>query len=305
MAATRSCICARQVRHDAQQPLDQHELPAVVHLVLLGAQQHFEPGFAGRLHALRGSHLLAQEIFRQSLQQLRELLALRAQHADDLRLRTPHLFLGAQRAKETEEVEPIQRGSPFDDVYLLVETRRHRDMHQRLRHGSRLGCGPEAVVLLGNVLGYGDGVLPYRAKALSEFFRSVVVHPCILRGQTHFPQYPRFAVRHTPPNGSLEPCPGRVPAKALREVENLHDEPPPDAEKANRKINLSCVLPCGATLMGANGVPAKLSRGLLQPHSYSGLRCVLALESIRDPDCHFHARGCRVGAPWLELSLVC
>ena len=50
---------ARQVRHDAEQPLDQHELPAVVHLVLLGAHQHLKPGLAGRRHALRGTHALA------------------------------------------------------------------------------------------------------------------------------------------------------------------------------------------------------------------------------------------------------
>src|SRR3954466_14101831 len=42
---------AREVRDDAEETLDEHELAAVVHLVLLGAHEHLEARLVGRLHA--------------------------------------------------------------------------------------------------------------------------------------------------------------------------------------------------------------------------------------------------------------
>ena len=47
-------------------------------------------------------------------------------------------------------------------------------------HLARIALTPEEEqklsAQLGNILGYNDGVLPHRAKALSQFFRSVVNH---------------------------------------------------------------------------------------------------------------------------------
>ena len=41
----RSCFAlTRQVRHDPENPLNQHQLSAMVHLVLLHAEDHFESG---------------------------------------------------------------------------------------------------------------------------------------------------------------------------------------------------------------------------------------------------------------------
>jgi hypothetical protein len=44
-----------EVRRDAEQPLDDHQLAAVMHFVLLGRGEHFELGFHARLHAYHGS----------------------------------------------------------------------------------------------------------------------------------------------------------------------------------------------------------------------------------------------------------
>jgi hypothetical protein len=41
---------SRQVRHNARHPLKQHWLPAVMHLVFLGAQQHLEAVLSWRRH---------------------------------------------------------------------------------------------------------------------------------------------------------------------------------------------------------------------------------------------------------------
>ena len=49
----------------------------------------------------------------------------------------------------------------------------------------------------------------------------------------------------------------------------------------NRKLNLFCVLPSGATLAAASGVPARLSHRLTQPHRL--LRLILRLASNSRP----------------------
>jgi len=39
----------REMRHDSQHPFHHHQLAAVMHLVLLGGEQHLEAGFRGLL----------------------------------------------------------------------------------------------------------------------------------------------------------------------------------------------------------------------------------------------------------------
>src|ERR1039458_5076928 len=69
----------RQVRRDAEHPFCHHQLPAVMHLVFLGRDQHFEPRFHPRLHSFRVLDLLSQKGLGGTFQNLGVLLALGAQ----------------------------------------------------------------------------------------------------------------------------------------------------------------------------------------------------------------------------------
>ena len=95
---------------------------------------------------------------------------------------------------------------------------------------------------------------------------------------------------HTRRNGFLVD----IETRATR-VENLHSAPPPEAENGNGKTSLSCVLPCGATLVGASGVPAKLSRGLVQPHRLLRPMPRPDIEQSTRSAAPFQARECRLG----------
>lgn len=58
---------SRQVRHDAEESLDEHQLAAMVHLVFLGREQHLEAALArGRL--ARKLNALSEEIVRKGLE---------------------------------------------------------------------------------------------------------------------------------------------------------------------------------------------------------------------------------------------
>ena len=89
---------AGEVRHLADHPLHRHQLRAVVHLVLLGAEQHLEPALRRRLRARRHRHLLGEERFGQALEERGELVALGLQERDDLRLGARLRFLGRERS---------------------------------------------------------------------------------------------------------------------------------------------------------------------------------------------------------------
>jgi hypothetical protein len=64
----------------------------------------------------------------------------------------------------------------------------------------------------------------------------------------------------------------------------------PEQERQNGN-SLSCVLPCGATIMGATGAPAKLARRLYSLTVKKGLLPRLAETAYRSP--YFHVHGWR------------
>src|SRR5262249_19689247 len=66
---------AGKVRDDSDQPLSEHQLRAVVHLVLLNAKDHFETSFAGRLHAGRVVDVFGEKLVGLLFQPASELLS--------------------------------------------------------------------------------------------------------------------------------------------------------------------------------------------------------------------------------------
>jgi hypothetical protein len=101
---------AREMRHDAQQTLDDHQLAAMMHLVLLDAEQHLETRLGRGLDRRREADGLEELLARQRFQQVRELLAVLAERVDDLRFRLQLLLdLGGLRHDRAEILEGDER----------------------------------------------------------------------------------------------------------------------------------------------------------------------------------------------------
>src|ERR1035438_4568835 len=165
-----------QVRHLAEYALYQHELAAMVHLVLLGAEKHLEARLAGRHHPRRELDALRQERLGEAIQGSGELLAFRAQQFQNLGLRPRHPLLGHNLVQEGEEVEAHERVAVLDEVNLLLKARAHGDVNQRLGDAAAFRRGAEAVAFLRDLFGDLDGIAAHRAEARGHFFRSVISH---------------------------------------------------------------------------------------------------------------------------------
>ena len=122
----------REVRRDAEHPLDHHQLPPVVHLVLLGRDQHFEPRFHSRLHPFRVLDLLTQKGLRSAFQNLGVLLAFDAQEFQYLRLCARRFYFCLKLVPKPEEIEANQRAAVLDRMDLLWDPRHHCNVDQRL-----------------------------------------------------------------------------------------------------------------------------------------------------------------------------
>src|SRR5712692_4685513 len=164
---------ARQMRHDAQLPLDQHQLRAMVHLMLLGTKQTLETRLLRFSVGL--SHHLRQELRRQRFHPRGKLLSLRSQQFEYLGLGSGLGFLGVEPVQRPEKVEAHQSRQPLL-VHLFKYSRTDRDVRQHARHGAHLGRGHEAVLRLRNVLRDLNGVLAYRPKCAGQFFSAVRSH---------------------------------------------------------------------------------------------------------------------------------
>ena len=158
---------AGQVRDDPDHALDEHQLPAVVHLVFLDRKDHLKAA-AARWFRHGCLDLFGQEVVRESLDPACPLVSFLAQQVQDLRL-VARLALFYPRALEkTGKVEPRERQTPFDGVNLVGPSRRDRDIRQYFGHASRFLGSPEAVFVLGKVLRDQERVLPDSAETLRQ-----------------------------------------------------------------------------------------------------------------------------------------
>src|SRR5581483_4215087 len=175
---------ARQVRHNPDHALDEHELRAVMHFVLFHSHQHFEACLAGGRHARRHGYGLAQNIVREGFQPRTETLTAGAQQIDDFTLAVLLLLLGEHALEKTRKVEAHQRRTPFA-VDLMLYGRYHRDMYEHLRHCAGVGCGTAIVFRLGDLLGDGHGVLADGAECSRQVFGSIDQHKDSVRRRVH------------------------------------------------------------------------------------------------------------------------
>src|SRR5258708_39336139 len=81
-----------EVGHLPSQPLQEHGLPAVVHIVLLRAEEHLEPGF-WLPHLRRKGHHALQSRLVEPLNERRELLAVLFESTDNVGLAVKGLLL--------------------------------------------------------------------------------------------------------------------------------------------------------------------------------------------------------------------
>src|ERR1700730_1296097 len=114
------------MRRDAKLPLDQHELRAMVHLMLLRAKQPLEP----RLYCFSVGlgHRLRKELRRQGFQPRRKLLPLGSQEFEDLSLGPGLGLLGVEPVEQTEKVVAYQRRQVSRFVNIQRYPRRDRDV---------------------------------------------------------------------------------------------------------------------------------------------------------------------------------
>jgi len=165
---------AGEVRHHADHPLHQHELAAVMHLVLLRAQQHLEARFGwGAGHH---GHALTQKIVGQRVKPAAKLIAGAREQRNHFSLRTLGLLIGAQRPDETHEVEAGERGELLVPVNLIRDFGDIGDVHQGFTDAASFRRGAKSVMLLADVFRDLDGVVADRAKRGREIFCSVVGH---------------------------------------------------------------------------------------------------------------------------------
>src|SRR5579862_5975390 len=75
---------AREMRRDAKHPFDGHELPTMVHLVLLHAHDHLETRFGRRVSARRLIERLAEEAVREGRNPGSRLFAALPEEGDDI-----------------------------------------------------------------------------------------------------------------------------------------------------------------------------------------------------------------------------
>jgi len=122
---------ARQVRHDTQHALDQHELSAMVHFVFLHPKDHLETRPTLGSHASRHGHALGQEVVRESIEHACEMLTVFAQQLDHLRFAPRLFFLPRHLPEHTGKIKSFERGTALGSVNALLQARRG-DMDKQL-----------------------------------------------------------------------------------------------------------------------------------------------------------------------------
>ena len=171
---------ARQVRDDPELTFDEHELRAVMHLVLFGAQQHFEAALANRASSTVVDHLIGQSLVRQPFEKGREAFAVFGQQGDNLRFRARRALFGLHGLAEAEEVEAhhVHRARV---VHLHPQHRGgESDVREHPADRARTVGGNVIVFVFRDVLRDLDGVLADGSEAGSELLGTVTEHGGLL-----------------------------------------------------------------------------------------------------------------------------
>ena len=171
----RATLLARsgEVRHDAEHPLDEEELRAMVHLVFLHAEQDLEPLLA----AIGKRDELVKLRLGDAVEPDGKSVAARFQRLDNLRLRRQgRCHLGGV-THIAAEVLHRDRAFLFDEVNLLGPMGRRGDVREYFGHAHGAFRRLEAVLLSRNIFGHLDRVLAHRTPALCHLFCAVTGPP--------------------------------------------------------------------------------------------------------------------------------
>ena len=95
----------RQMRHDAKQALDDHQLSPVVNLMLFAADQHLEAAFVPWTGPT-ACYELDRPRFGELLDPIAPVFPAVAQHCHDLGFRKRAFFVGRKSGEEPPEVKP-------------------------------------------------------------------------------------------------------------------------------------------------------------------------------------------------------
>jgi hypothetical protein len=121
----------RQMRHDAEQTVDDHQLGPVVNLMLLAADQHLEAAFVPWTGP-SACYELDRPRFGELLDPIAPAFSPVAQHCQDLGFRKRAFLVGRKFGEEPPEIKTFHRGA----LLLLVNVKIEQ------RHRSHVKCQP-------------------------------------------------------------------------------------------------------------------------------------------------------------------
>src|SRR5439155_19816012 len=161
----------RRMRHDAKQALDDHQLSPVVHLMLLGVDQHLEAVFAPP--GLSARYDLDCPGFGERLDPIAPAFPLVAQHCHDLDFRKRAFFVGRKSGEEPPEIKTYHRSELLLLVNVKIEQRHRSHVKKGFAHGTAIRRRAIIVLRFGDVLGDYYRVLADNTHTVRELLRCV------------------------------------------------------------------------------------------------------------------------------------
>jgi len=102
-----------EVRGNSEHALHQHQLRAMVHLMLLGGKQPLQPGSRSLIHLRREADRFGEHLVRQAFQECGVCFAILVQRFQNVGLGMELRFRGGERGHHFGEHPELQFGVPF------------------------------------------------------------------------------------------------------------------------------------------------------------------------------------------------
>src|SRR5215813_9829693 len=166
---------ARQMRHDAEQALDDHQLSPVVNLMLLAADQHLEAAFVPRTGP-SACYELDRPRFGELLNPIAPAFPAVAQRCYDHGFRKRVFFVGRKSGEELPEIKTFHRGALLLLVNVKIEQRHRSHVKKGFAHGTAIRRRAVIVLRFGYVLGACNRVLADDTHTVRELLRCVWIH---------------------------------------------------------------------------------------------------------------------------------
>src|SRR5271155_4619442 len=109
------------MRDDSYDSFDEHQLAAVVHLVLFHRKDHLEAALRWDGRTLGHLNALGEEIVAGALEPFGPLLTVAAEEFDCLSFRARRLLVRGHLLHESWKIESLQRCAALDGLNLVLE----------------------------------------------------------------------------------------------------------------------------------------------------------------------------------------